>query len=226
MMKTLTVRVMVWVLVAWVLVACADGGRGTVTLTSRTEGAVVYSAALYVAGNAQGVDGLRLQLINADGLLTETTLQPVAESWSVELVHGYSGDPMPVTLSVWPLVSDGQAAYISASLTLASLEHRPEGAFAYVVTPQEGDSMGGDSIIVSGRASGQMAYAITVTLADSGGAVLDTQTDSFETPYPQDELGWQVTLSPREYVGDAVLIVDYGGGQSERITITLSAAAG
>lgn len=225
-MKTLTVRVMVWVLALGLLTACGGGGRGTVTLTSRTAGAVVYSPALYVAGNAQGVDGLRLQLTGADGLLTETTLQPVAESWSVELVHGYSGDPLPVTLSVFPLVDDGQGAYAVISLTLAAFEHRAEGAFAYVVTPQEGDSMGGDSIVVSGRASGQTTYAITVTLADSGGAVLDTQTESFETPYPHDEFGWQVTLNPREYVGDAVLTVDYGGGQSESINITLSAAAG
>lgn len=226
-MKTLALRVITWILFVGVLAACGSGGRGTVTLTSRLEGAVVYSSVLYVAGNAQGVEGLRFQLVSADGrLLAETTLQPVAETWSIELVHGYSGDPMPVTVSIWPLVSDGQAAYTMANLTLAALEHRPEGAFAYVVTPQQGDSMGGDLIMVSGRASGQTSYAITVTLADSSGTVLDSQNDSFETPYPQDELGWQVALNPREYVGEAVLTVDYGGGQSERITITLSAAAG
>lgn len=224
-MKTLTARVMVWALAAWILAACG-GGRGTVTLTSYTADAVIYSPSLYVSGNAQGVDGLRLQLTSADGLLTETTLRPVPESWSVELVHGYSGDPLPVTLSVLPLVDDGQGAYTMASLTLAALEHRPEGAFAYVVMPQEGDSMGGDSIVVSGRASGQTAYAITVTLAERDGAVLDTQSIAFETPYPHDELGWQVTLNPRAFVGDAVLNVDYGDGQSERISITLNAAAG
>jgi len=224
-MKTSIVRVMVWALAAWSLAAC-DGGRGAVTLSYPTQGAVIYSPALYVAGSAQGVNGVRVQLTSADGLLTETTLRPVSESWSVELVHGYSGDPLAVTLSVWPLLDDGQGAYAAFDLTLAALEHRPEGAFAYVVTPQAGDSMGGDSIVVSGRASGQTAYAITVTLNDSGGATLDTQSATFETPYPYDELGWQVTLNPRGYVGDAALTIDYGNGQNERIPITLSAAAG
>ncbi len=224
-MKTLIVRVIVWALAAWSLSACSSE-RGAVTLRYPTQGAIIYSPALYVAGSAQGVDGVRVRITSAEGLLTETTLRPVPESWSVELVHGYSGVPLAVTLSVLALGEDTQDAYATLDLTLAALGHRPEGAFAYVVTPQDGDSMGGDSIMVSGRASGRTTYAITVTLVKPDGTALDTQSVTVETPYPYDELGWEVTLTPHDYVGEALLIVDYGDGQSERISITLSTAAG
>lgn len=208
------------------LTACGGGGRGEVTLTYPQAGTVIYSPVVYVAGTARGADRIRIEVSSAEGVLTETTITPEGESWHAELVHGYSGAPIALTIRVLPVDLEDTAPYASVDVMLAAMQHRPEGAFAYVTMPQDGDSMGGDSIAVVGRISGQTAYALTVSLVGSDGTTLDTQNITLETPYPYDEIPWEVSLTPGTYTGSAVIRVDYGNGESEDVAIVLGTAAG
>src|SRR5690606_12946870 len=160
-----------------ILAACTPQGKtGTIRLDSPPDGAIVYSSALTVAGEAQGVNsgGFIVTVTDEAGEVIARRSAPERDSaFSFEMIHGYSGVPAPALLTVTAADAPDDPPYVTRTFTLAALQHRPEGAYSDVLTPQMGDEIGGDEIEVRGRASGLETRAFKVAGVGGDGAVID-----------------------------------------------------
>lgn len=222
------------ILLLWVVVitaACAPQGKtGTITLDSPPDGAIIYSSALTVAGTAQGVNsgGFIVAVADASGAVIARHNAPERDAaFSFEMIHGYNGEPAPVTLKVTAADAPDDPAYLTRAFTLAGMEHRPEGVFVDVLTPQMGDEIGGDEIDVRGRASGLEDRAFTVELVGGDGAVIDSAEVVLPPGYIADDLPWQAVLNPGETTGSAIVrVVDSDGTEYGLVPVVLSSAAG
>ena len=222
------------ILLLWVVVmlaACAPQGKtGTVTLDSPPDGAIVYSSALTVAGMAQGVNSGGFIVTVTDtsgGVIARHNARERDAAFSFEMIHRYSGEPSMVTLTVTAADAPDDPPYVTRSVTLASPEHRPEGVYVDVLTPQMGDEIGGDEIDVRGRASGLEDRAFTVELVGGDGAVIDSVAVMLPPGYVTDDLPWQAVLDPGEATGSAIVrAVGSDGTEYALIPVILSAAAG
>lgn len=245
-LKNVLLRVVMILLVAG-LSACGGGGAtttddaaqttlsGAVTLNNPPDGTVIYASTLYAAGTSADLPGSRflLRLEDAEGAsIAETNVMTGDEgAWSVELVHGYTGDPTEATLLALPVpdsatgeAPDGQ--YAAVTLLLSGIEHRPEGMYLDIAFPTDGAEAGGDLIQVEGRLSG-MGGALTVELVGSDGAVLDSKTVDIANPYQVDDLPWSAELAPGEFTGSAVINVRLADSElADSVPIILSSAAG
>lgn len=218
------------VLVALLSACTPQGKSGEVALISPPDGTVIYSSVVTVAGEARGINrgGLIITVTGADGVvLTQQTLAVREGGFEVELIHPYVGPPIEANVSITAADAPGDAPYATASVTLASIEHRPEGAYVDVAVPQPGDEVGGDEIGVQGRASGLSERAFSVVLIGDNGAEIDRAEVLLPPSYVADELPWQAALSPGSAAGSALVqIVSSQGDVLHTIPVVLSGAAG
>lgn len=222
------------ILLLWVVVmlaACTPQGKtGTITLVAPPDGAIIYSSALTVAGTAQGINsrGFTVAVTDASGAVMARHNAPERDSsFLFEMIHGYSGEPTVVTLTVTAADAPDDPPYLTRSVTLAAPEHRPEGVFVDVLTPQMGDEIGGDEIDVRGRTSGLEDRAFAVELVGGDGAVIDSVEVVLPPGYITDDLPWQAVLDPGEATGSAILrVVGRDGTEYGLVPVVLSSAAG
>jgi hypothetical protein len=205
-----------------------DRMAGTVILTAPPEGAVIYASALYIAGTLDEVPekALLVRLVKPDGaIIAQSRIDAVEGEWSTEIIHGYSGEPTPVTVEVVPATAAEAGVLASRSILFGTLSERPEGAFINLITPQDGIEVGGDEVMVMGTASGLEENTLLVELIDSAQTVLDSEAVTLAGRYPIDEIPWSAALMPGEYRGNAVLRVT-GGEIEQRITVIVTDNAG
>lgn len=224
-------RIVTALIIALLLAACAPQGKtGSVTLDSPPDGAIIYSSALTVAGTAQGVNsgGFVVTVTDAaGGVIARTEAADRDAAFHYELVHGYSGEPVPATLTVTAADAPDDTPYVTVGLTIASIEHRPEGVYVDVLVPQPGDEMGGDEIHVHGRAAGLSERMFMVELIGGDGAVIDSAEVNLPPSYVADDLPWSAALAPDEATGNALIrITGADGTQLGLVPVILSAAAG
>lgn len=230
MRQHLRLMLLIWPLV---LTACAGPASspldGRVTLTGPPDGAVIYASALRVSGTLADVDEkvLLVRLSDPDAtVISEASVNAEAGDWAIELVHDYSGEPVEVLVEVLPADAPDAGVMAAASILMAGLEHRPDGAFGDVIFPNQGTAVGGDQIVVTGRASGLPDQTFTVELVASDGTVLDSQTVTLAGPFALDDLPWQVDLSLTDYTGNAVVTVRFSDELTETIAVLVTDAAG
>lgn len=227
-----TVFIVLLSLFAVLISACgASGGdSNAVTLTSPVNTSVIYASSVYIAGTANGTGDLLVQLILPDEtVLTETRINNPDGEFSTEVIHGYDGDPSEVLVRVLPADTDTTeepTLLAESSILLASIENRPEGAFADVLSPQPGDNVGGDRVEVFGRASGIENREFTVELMSSNGDVIDTQTVTLSSPYAIDDVPWRTELSLNEFTGSALIKVNFSDELQVDVPVDISSAAG
>lgn len=222
------------ILLLWAVVllaACAPQGKtGTITLDSPPDGAIVYSSALTVAGTAQGINsgGFTVTVTDASGAVIARHHAPERDAaFSFEMIHGYSGEPSNVTITVTAADAPDDPPYMTRTVTLAAPQHRPEGVYVDVLTPQMGDEIGGDEIDVRGRTSGLADRAFTVELVGGDGAVIDSAEVVLPPGYITDDLPWQAVIDPGEATGSAILrVTGKDGTEYALVPVVLSAAAG
>ncbi len=217
-------------MLALALAACAaqpNALSGTVTVSFPPEGAVIYASALHVAGTLADVpeQALLVRVVDANGgSLSETPLTARGGAWSLDIIHGYSGEARAVTVEVRAAAEPDAGVMASARVTLAALEHRPEGAFVDVISPQDGMELGGDLLEIHGRVSGY--ETVRVALVGSDGTVIASGTAENGSPYRIDEIPWRVELPNPGFTGTASLTVYGDDTLAQRLTVIMSAAAG
>jgi hypothetical protein len=216
---------------AVLLAGCAPQGKtGTVTLDSPPDGAIIYSSALTVAGTAQGVNsgGFIVTVTDSAGrVIARKAAADRDSAFEYELVHGYSGEPIPVSVTVTDADAPADPPYATRSITLASIEHRPDGIYVDVLAPQLGDEIGGDEIQVHGRASGLAERTFTVELVGGDGAVITSAAVTLPPGYVADDLPWSAALQPGEATGSALVrVVAPDGAELSIVPVVLSQAAG
>lgn len=228
-----------WLIAALWLGACA-GAPGSppvrvieVTLTSPPDTAVLYTSAALVAGTAQGAtdgDRLMLSLLTDDGeALAQAQATVTGGAFAVEIVHGYSGTALPLTVAVHPLdadPADPTTRYAAASVLLASLEHRPDGVFADILAPEDGAPVGGDLVEVLGRVSGIVERSFEVALLADDGTPLDTRRVHLPSPYPLDDLPWRAELTTGGYTGNAVIVARLSDDLTLSVPVVIGQVAG
>jgi hypothetical protein len=182
--------------------------QGTVNITTPISGSVIYAEALWIEGSAENVpaDGIKIRVVTAeDTLLAETTVQPEAGKWQVEVVHGYTGDPTEVSIYAMSLDERVMQEYDIETVMIAPLALRPDGVYGMILSPQDGDTPGGDEILVLGSASGVFENQFTVTLEQSDGTEISTVHVTMMNPYFIDEMIWEASLPTNEYTGPAII---------------------
>jgi hypothetical protein len=212
------------------------GLLGNVKLDYPTDGGTLYSEVIFASGTANAVPNntFTLDVVNADdAVIASSTIQVNADgTWQAELPQPYNGDPAEFNIVARPTDNSAQSAYAVNTVTIAALQHRPEGALGSISAPIEGGTAGGESFIVDGMASGVPQNTITVTLLDTNNAVISSAIVTLQNPYYVDVLGWQTELTTQGYQGLATLEISFSSPMDgsvttlDSISLNIGSAAG
>ena len=182
--------------------------EGTVNITVPASGSIIYSESLWLEGDAENVpaEGFKIRVVTAeDVVLAETTVQPTDGHWQIEVVHGYTGDPTEVSVYALPVDEAIPQDYDIETILISPLDLRPEGVFGRILSPQEGDTPGGDEIPVIGSASGIFENQLTVALLQPDGTEISSVHVTMVNPYFIDEMIWEASLPTNDYTGPATI---------------------
>jgi hypothetical protein len=210
--------------------------EGHVDIVYPMSGSIIYSETLYLQGTAEELPeaGFLLQVIAPDdSVLAQSVIQSENGQWSVELAHTYTGDPTEVNIIAKSTDTTILGDYDIASIVIADVETRPEGVFGSVIVPSEGDTVGGDSIFVSGRGSGffENSFVLVLETADDGEDI-STAIVTMHNPYFVDDMIWEAELARNDFVGNAVIRAYYTDAESGaeveifRMSVVVSSVAG
>lgn len=208
---------------------------GSVDITFPMSGAIIYSEVLYISGTASNVpsEGFQIELIAPDdSVIVETTIQPTDNAWVTEIVHEYTGDPTEMTVVAKSLNDNNPLDYDIESIVLSTLEQRPDGQFGSILSPTEGTTVGGDSILISGRGSGLFENTFVLAIESADGERVVEMPFTLENPYFIDDVLWEAELPRNDYIGNASLIMFYQDAQDgnevilDSIDIVISSVAG
>lgn len=223
-----------------------DAQSSAVVINHPQDSDIIYAETLYVSGQvASPPQQFTLEVLDTeDQVIRQVNVDAQTAEWTVELVHGYTGDPTEVTVQAVPLTSLSSEAsatestvivlpYDSVAILLTDLSNRPDGVFANITTPTNGVDIGGDILPIFGRVSG--TDSITVSLISSeadGQQVISEQTIGLNNPYLIDEITWQAELPTEGYTGQAFIRVTTRDPQTnaelelDRIIVTVITTAG
>lgn len=231
------------------LVACAPVQEGAVTImptqaslegnvniTHPISGSIIYTESLFLQGTASNIpaEGFRIQLIAPDdSILAETIVQSEGETWQVEIVHEYNGEPIETIIIARSLDNAVLEDYDIESIVISSSEYRPEGTFGAIITPTSNTTVGGDQIPIIGRGSGffEGTFILALEEADDGAEISQLVVTMFN-PYFLDDMIWEVDLPTNGFTGHAVLRMFYHDAATgatidiERIELVVSSIAG
>jgi len=208
----------------------SDPSASAVEITMPQSGSVIYAEAIQISGEVNGAaQQFDVRLVTLDEtVIAETTVDSQPGSWSVELIHDYTGEPTEIEIRT----AQAEQTYDSVSILLSDSSQRPDGTFGEVIIPADNTVLGGDSIPVEGRASGLPENQLTVELLNADGTVLDTQRITLQNPYFIDDVPWQTLVERGTYTGPATLRITYTEATSgepviiDEVSMTLTEAAG
>ncbi len=226
------------VVLAVLLAACGTAGSASsgvqpaaVQFTAPPQGMTVYAELLYAAGTSDRPNTrftLLLLLPDDTVLMQASVLTDADGAWSLELVHGYSGEPAELTLVARPqqdpLSATPPAPYASTTVLIADSRYRPAGTFAGLTFPAPGAEVGGETIPVSGAASGLPNNSLTIALIGADGSEITRQTVIVETRYPLDVVPFTADLPLAGYAGAATVRLLLVDPQTAAETILAAAA--
>ncbi len=210
--------------------------EGTVEIEFPMSGAIIYAETLFIHGTSSDIPeaGFQIQLLNPDdSIISEADIQPEENgSWSIEIVHEYSGDPTEVTVIAKPSSSDSSLDYDIESILLSTLENRPEGVFGSILSPADDSAVGGDFILISGRASGLFENMFGLILENSEGEIITEMGISLNNPNFIDDMLWEAELPRNDFIGNATIRIVYQDMESgemvemDSVDVVVSAVAG
>ncbi len=206
---------------------------GAVDIEFPPDGAVIFAESLHLAGTSAGVETFVIQLVDVnETIITATTITPAADGrWQTEVVHGYTGEPTEVNILALPAADDTRD-YDIATIILTDISNRPQGVFGAIFSPFDGATVGGDTIEVTGTASGLFEGTMQLELTDVDGTLISTMVVTVFNPNLIDEIPWTADLPTSGYLGEATIraySVDMADGSEDligQVTITLTDAAG
>lgn len=204
----------------------------SITIDSPQDGTVVYAETLYITGQTGSTaQNLKIELVDIDdNVIAETTVNAQPGGWQIELPHGYTGDPSEVIVRAVNADAGSEQVYDSATILISDITHRPDGIFGSITYPANGIEVGGDMLLIEGRASGAPENTIIVELV--GETVIDSQVITLMNPYFVDEVPWQAELATNGYTGQATIQVYITSPQDgsqvilDSIIVTVITAAG
>ena len=206
--------------------AAANGARtgGELRIVHPQAGAKLYAEVMHVSGTAQAAPSERfvLRVVGPDGeIISSHTVETRRDGgWQVELLHGYSGEPIEVVIEAMPIDAADQQPYDAVTVMLAGIQHRPALLTGGIQRPVPGTLVGGDVIAVEGAFSGVPDNAFWLALAAADGRVLDERQVQLHNPYYVDWMPWSAELVTNGYVGPAevrAFVRDAGGAAARTL---------
>jgi hypothetical protein len=210
--------------------------QGNIDIVYPMSGSIIYAESLYIQGTAENVpaEGFLIQVIAPDdSVIAQSSVLPQDGQWLVELPHNYNGDPTEATIIAKGTDASTPGDYDIASIVISGAANRPEGIFGSIIVPSEGETVGGDSIFVSGRGSGffENSFVLVLETADDGEEI-STTIVTMHNPYFMDDMIWEAELARNDFVGNAVIRAYYTNTESGeeveifRINVVVSSVAG
>jgi hypothetical protein len=205
---------------------------GSVTFRFPQSGAFIYAPTLYFAGQAENLPGNQFHLTAvtaSDENIVDTMITVENGQWTYEIPNPHTGDPIEVSINA---MTTGGVELDSESIVLATEAQRPEGVFGTIISPIEGETVGGESIPVSGTASGLFEGTMNLGLETPEGEEVSGIVITVENPGMMDEVPWQADLATNNYRGPAVLRAYYHSAKDGSVVtlatvqITVAEAAG
>jgi hypothetical protein len=197
---------------------------GDVHIVYPQDGATIYSEVLIISGTATTPD-FALKLVAPDEtIIAQTTIQSQADTWQIELVHSYNGEPIEVNVSAVPIDTNITTEYDTLTIVLSRIENRPEGIFGSITSPSEGGTVGGEVIPISGMASG--LSEISLALIGSDGANIDSRDVALYNPYLVDDMPWTAELATNGYLGDAKIRITNNENSISSVDVKITSEAG
>jgi hypothetical protein len=192
----------------------APGLIGSVTINYPQDGTTVYAEMIYIQGTAEGLPNntFTMEVVSVDDTIIARVTTTVTDgNWIVELPHQYTGEPVEVTIYAIPTDGDvaTDASYDTAMIILAGNSYRPEGVFGSITSPVAGGAVGGESIQITGTASGLFENALTLGLYGADGAEISRTFITVMNPYFVDAALWSAELPTNGYVGAGELRASY-----------------
>lgn len=209
--------------------------QGNIDITSPPSGAIIYGETIYLSGTASDIpdEGFQIQLLAPDdSVVAEATVQPTDGDWSVEIVHNYTGNPTEVSIVAKSVDTANTLTYDIESIVLSTLENRPEGTFGEITSPTDGTSIGGDSLLVSGRGSGFFENNFVLILEAPNGEVIEEVPVTLNNPNFVDDIPWEAEIPRGDFVGNAVIRMVYQDMESgdvitiDSVDVIVSTVAG
>lgn len=206
---------------------------GSVTIRHPQSGAFLYAPTLYFYGSGENLPGnqFRLTAVTAsDQTIVDAVITVENGQWSYDIANPHTGDPVELTVNA--VTAAGGAELDSTSVVLATELNRPEGVFGTIMSPIEGETVGGESIPVSGTASGLFEGTMNLGLETPDGEEFSGIVLTVENPGMMDEVPWQADIATNDYRGPAVLRAYYLSARDGSVVtlatvpITISDAAG
>lgn len=202
---------------------------GSIEINAPPEGAVLYSEVIAIRGTVADLpdDAFLLLLTGPDGsTIASAQVRNASTHWQVELPHSYIGEPIEVTIAASPLDPTLPVEYALRTVALAGLSYRPAGAFGSITFPTDGSSVGGESLLIRGTASGVPDNRLSISLIAEDATLLDSQSISIDNPYMIDDVPWSAEVNTNDYTGPARLEAVAGTDLIAAISVSIGTAAG
>lgn len=206
---------------------------GRVTILTPPQGAVVYSEVLNISGIVSGLPGDTFMLTLAgpdDETIARAVIHAADEEWRIELPHSYIGEPVEASLIARPADPLVSEIYAQQTIALAGLSYRPEGMFGSITFPVEGSTAGGETLLITGSASGVPEGALTVDLIAEDGQTVTRTYAATVNPYLIDDMPWSAELGTQGYTGPAAIQISAQNDNTiiplAQIQIMIDTAAG
>jgi hypothetical protein len=210
--------------------------QGNVDIVYPISGSIIYTEALWLEGTAENVptDGFMIQVIAPDDtVLAQSIVVPQDGQWQIEIPHNYNGDPSEATIIAKSIDTSIAGDYDIVSIVISGAENRPEGIFGSLLVPNEGDTVGGDTIYVSGRGSGFFENTFTVVLETADDAEqISSVIVTMHNPYFMDDMVWEAEIPRNDFVGNGVIRGYYTSAETGeeievfRVNVVVSSVAG
>lgn len=209
--------------------------QGNVDITSPLSGAIIYAETIFLSGTASDIpdEGFQIQLLAPDdSVVAEATVQPTDGTWAVEVVHNYTGDPTEVNIIAKSVDANNASTYDIESILLSAIDNRPDGTFGEVTSPTDGMSIGGDTLLISGRGSGFFENTFGLILETPDGELITEIPVTLNNPNFVDDMPWEAEIPRNDFVGNAVIRMVYQDMESgdvielDRVEVVVSTVAG
>lgn len=202
---------------------------GEVVVISPSAGDILYAELIYISGDIQTApQTLRAQLRDIDdNILITAPIMTQFGNWSVEIPRPhYMGE---TTIEIVSAI-DPTVIHERIPVFLGDSANRPKGTFGSLITPSDGDQIGGDTILVSGRASGVVDNKIQLIL-QSGDGTIAIHEVILNHPYAMDDVLWKTDLPLAGLSGSVTLTAYFTSPDApdpifSRVTLVITQVAG
>jgi hypothetical protein len=202
---------------------------GEVIVSSPSAGDTLYAELIRLTGEINITpQSLVAHILDVDNnLLASAPLMTQFGAWMLEMPRpDYFGEANVQVVSA----SDPTMIYATIPVFLADMANRPSGTFGSIITPADGDQVGGDTILVSGRASGIVGDKIQLVLQSGDGTTVIHDV-VINNPYGVDDVLWQTDLSLTGLSGSVTLTAYFTPSTDPnpiltRVTLVITQVAG